>query len=69
MMLQTVWAEIRNGKIEPLDNIHLPEGAKAIVTFIPEDEDAQFWMFAGEHALADIWDNKEDDIYADLLQE
>ena len=42
MMLQTVWAEIRNGKIEPLDSIPLPEGAKAIVTFISEDDDERF---------------------------
>jgi len=69
MMLQTVWAEIRNGKIEPLESIPLPEGAKAIVTFFPDDEDARFWMFASENALADVWDNAEDDIYADLLQE
>jgi hypothetical protein len=69
MMLQTVWAEIRNGKIEPLDSIPLPEGAKAIVTFISEDDDERFWLFASEQALAEVWENTEDDIYAQLLEE
>ena len=66
-MLQTVWAEIRDGKIEPLESVTLPDGVKVIVTFIPDEEDAQFWLFASEYALANIWDNTEDDIYADLL--
>lgn len=69
MVLQTVWAEIRNGKIEPLDNIPLPEGAKAIVTFVPGDDDGRFWLFASEQALAEVWENSDDDIYAELLQE
>jgi hypothetical protein len=68
-MLQTVWAEIRDGKIEPVEKVPLPEGAKAIVTFIPDDDDARFWLFASERAIADIWENTQDDIYAELLQE
>jgi len=69
MMLRTVWLEIRDGKIEPIDNVPLPEGAKAIVTFISDDEEARFWLFASERALAGVWENKEDDVYAELLQE
>lgn len=68
-MLQTVWAEIRNGKIEPVEHVTLPEGAKAIVTFISDDEETRFWLFASERSLADVWENTEDDIYAELLQE
>ena len=69
-MLQTVWAVIHDGKIEPLGNISLPEGAKAIVTLLSSDEDdAQFWLFASERALTEVWANAEDDIYAELLQE
>ena len=33
-MLQTVWAVIREGKIEPLEKVSLPESAKAIVPFL-----------------------------------
>ena len=30
------------------------------------DDEAEFWM-AGEESLAAIWDNDEDDVYAELL--
>ena len=69
MMLQTVWAEIRDGKIELLESVSLQEGAKAIVTFVSDGEDESFWLFASERAIADVWENSEDDIYAELLQE
>ncbi len=31
------------------------------------DEDAEFWMSASEESLHEIWDNDEDDVYAELL--
>ncbi len=67
-MLQTIWAVIHNGKIEPLDDITLPEGAKVIVTLLSEEEDTQFWSSASEKSLTEVWENTEDDIYAELLQ-
>jgi len=67
-MLQTVWAVIRDGKIEPLGKLSLPEGAKVIVTVLPEEEDTQFWLSASETSLADVWENDEDNVYAELLQ-
>ena len=66
-MLQTIWAVIHNGKIEPLEDINLPEGAKVIVTLLSEEEDSQFWSSASERSLAEVWENT-DDIYAELLQ-
>jgi hypothetical protein len=67
-MLQTVWAVIHDGKIEPLEGIVFPEGAKVIVTWLPEEDDERFWYSASESSLTDIWDNDEDNIYAELLQ-
>ena len=67
-MLQTVWAEIRDGKIEPLENVSFPEGSKVIVTLLSTEDETQFWLSASDVSLANIWDNTEDDIYASLLQ-
>jgi hypothetical protein len=68
-VLQSVWAEIRNGKIETLENVTLPEGAKAIVTILLNGDDTWFWLSASEQSLANIWDNTEDNVYASLLLE
>jgi hypothetical protein len=67
-MLNTVWGEIRQGKIELLENVALPEGARVLVTLVSE-EDAQFWQKASDASLAAVWDNSEDDAYAQLLEE
>ncbi len=67
-MLQTAWAVVREGKIELVDEIPLPEGAKVIVTLLTQEDESQFWLSASERALAEIWENAEDDIYAKLLQ-
>jgi predicted DNA-binding antitoxin AbrB/MazE fold protein len=67
-MLQTVWAVIHDGKIEPLEEVAFPEGAKVIVTLLPEEDEPLFWLSASETALAEVWENEEDNIYAELLQ-
>jgi hypothetical protein len=67
-MLRTVWAVIRNGKIELLEGVVLPEGVKVIVTLLPEEDDTPYWLSASESSLADVWENTEDDVYAELLQ-
>jgi hypothetical protein len=65
-MLQTVWAVIHDGKIEPLEGLAFPEGAKVIVTLLPEEDDLKFWLSASETSLAEIWENAGDDTYADI---
>jgi len=60
-------AIVRNGKIELLDKIDLPEGARIFMTFVPGDE-SEFWLDASQTALDAIWDNPEDDVYAQLLE-
>jgi predicted DNA-binding antitoxin AbrB/MazE fold protein len=67
-MLQTIWAVIHNGKIEPLEGVTFPEGAKVIVTLLPEEDEPHFWLSASETSLTEVWDNTGDDIYAKLLQ-
>lgn len=66
-MLTTLWATVRNGKIELLDLTELPEGTKAIVTLLPDDE-TDFWLQSSQTSLDAIWDNTEDEVYAELLQ-
>ena len=67
-MPKTLRAIIREGKIEPLEQVGLPEGSKVLVTLLPDDE-AEFWLRASQASLDTIWDNPEDDVYAQLLKE
>ena len=62
-----MWATVRNGKIELLDLTELPEGTKAIVTLLPDDE-TDFWLQSSQTSLDAIWDNAEDEVYAQLLE-
>lgn len=67
-MLTTVWGVVNSGKIELSEGVDLPEGSPVLVTLL-SDVDAQFWSEASEKSLALVWDNKEDDAYAQLLKE
>ncbi len=66
-MLNKARAIVRNGKIELLEHADLPEGARVLVTVLPEDE-SEFWLGASQTALDSVWDNTEDDVYAQLLE-
>ena len=66
-MLSTALGIVKDGKIEMLERIALTEGQRVLVTMLP-DEDI-FWREASEETLKQIWDNKEDDVYARLLDE
>jgi predicted DNA-binding antitoxin AbrB/MazE fold protein len=67
-MSKTVRAIVREGKIELLEHVELPEGANVLVTLLP-DEEAEFWLHASQNSLDAIWDNSEDDVYGKLLEE
>jgi hypothetical protein len=67
-MIVTLKAVIHDGKVELEEPATLPEGAKVLVTVLPDDG-TDFWLDAGRQSLAQIWDNPEDDAYAKLLQE
>jgi hypothetical protein len=62
-MLNTVRAAIREGKIELLERVELPEGSRLLVTVLP-DEEAGFWTDASRASLDRFSDNPEDDVYA-----
>lgn len=66
-MLETVWGIVHDGKIETLGNVDAPEGTRALVTLLVEDEN-DFWQAASSESLNGIWDNEEDDVYAELLE-
>ena len=57
--LKTLWPTVRQGKIERLELSELPEGAKVLVTLLP-DEEAEFWLQASQTSLDTVWDNTED---------
>jgi hypothetical protein len=64
-MPKTVWATFSQGKVELSEPIAIPEGTRILVTILPDDE-SDFWLKASQTSLAAIWDNDEDDIYAQL---
>jgi hypothetical protein len=66
-VLNTLWAVVRGGKIELVESAQLPEGARALVTLLPQEDESSFWMGASQTALADVWDNTQDDVYAQWI--
>jgi len=65
-MLHTVRAVVREGKIELLEKVEIPEGTEVLVTPLVNESD--FWLNASASALDSVWDNSEDDVYAELLE-
>ena len=65
-MLNTIRAVVREGKIELLEDVEIPEGTEVLVTPLVESE---FWLRASESSLNAVWNNPEDDVYASLLEE
>jgi hypothetical protein len=67
-MLKTLWAEVKQGKIELLELADLPEGTKVLVTLLPSQETDQ-WLLAQNHLRDEIWDNIEDNVQVPILSE
>ncbi len=61
-MLKTLWATVRQGKVELLDVADLPEGARVLLTVLL-DEEADFWLKSSQESLDAVWNNDEDEIY------
>ncbi len=64
--MNSLWAVVRDGKIELTEPAALPDGTKLLVTILPPGDEA-FWQQASNASLASVWDNTEDDVYAQLL--
>ena len=58
----TIRAVVRDGKIVPVDDLSL------LVTFVRDDE-SEFWQGIDQDALGAVWNNDQDDVYAQLLEE
>jgi hypothetical protein len=67
-MLHSLFATVQDGQIHLSEDVNLPEGTRLLVTVLPEDDD-QFWQQASLTSLAEVWDNPEDDVYAQLREE
>jgi predicted DNA-binding antitoxin AbrB/MazE fold protein len=67
-MSKTLKAVVREGRIELLEPVDLPEGTKVLVTLLP-DEETEFWLSTSQVSLDTLWDNPEDDVYGQLLKE
>jgi hypothetical protein len=65
-MLNTIRAVVREGRIELLEKVEIPEGTEVLVT--PLVDEPAFWLNASESSLNSVWDNSEDDVYAGLLE-
>jgi hypothetical protein len=68
-MLKTLWAVVRKEKIELLEKENIPEGTRVLVTVLPESDESQFWIETSQISLDTVWNNTEDDVYAQLLKE
>lgn len=66
-MPKTIWATVRQGKIELPELKDVPEGTRVLVTLLPDDE-VEFWAQASQPSLDTVWDNPEDDVYGQLLE-
>lgn len=64
--MQNIRAVVREGRIELLDEVEIPEGTEVLVTLL--NDDSGFWLQASESSLDSVWDNDEDDVYAELLE-
>ena len=64
-MQETIRAIIHEGTIEPLDPVSVPEGTEVLITIVTNGE---FWLDASQPSLDAIWNNAEDDVYAELLE-
>lgn len=65
-MLKTLCATVDQGKIELSLPVVLPEGVRVLVTVLPDDE-KQFWIDANKTSPDAVWDNTEDEVYAQIL--
>lgn len=64
--MNTIEGIVKNGQIVPLGDVDLEEGSRVLVV-LSDGDDQDFWLGATEESLRAIWDNKEDDVYAELL--
>ena len=67
-MLKTPLAIVKQGKIEIPEQLELSEGTRVLITVLP-DKETEFWHQSSKASLDKVWDNTEDEVYAELLEE
>ncbi|MBU1262034.1 hypothetical protein KKG61_02395 [bacterium] len=67
-MLNTLWGVVQKESIKLLENVEIPEGTKILVTLLTDKDEQQFWQNASQTSQDAVWNNREDDIYAQLLK-
>ena len=67
--MESIPGIVQDKKVVLLEEIHIPDGTRVIVTVPSDEESVSFWHAASAGTLDKIWNNEEDDIYADLLKE
>ncbi|MDQ5846474.1 MAG: antitoxin family protein [Acidobacteriota bacterium] len=65
-MHERIRAVVNDGRVEPLEELDVPDGTEVLITVLTNGDD--FWQKASESTMSAIWDNSEDDIYAELLE-
>lgn len=65
-MQETIRAVVSNGKLQPLEDLGIPEGTEVVVTIVSNGD--QFWLNASGSSIDAIWNNPEDDVYGELLE-
>jgi hypothetical protein len=78
--MQTVEAIIdKNGAVRLLGDVKLVKDRRALVTILDEEpvdvdtgssgsDDNDLWLTGSSETLEEIWNNEEDDVYAELLK-
>ena len=65
-MQERIRAVVNEGRIELVEKLDVPDGTNVLITILSNGDD--FWLGASEASLKAIWDNPEDDVYAELLE-
>jgi len=63
-MQERIRAIVNQGRLEPLEELSIPDGTEVVVTIMSNGD---FWLNASQPSLEVIWENPEDDVYAELL--
>jgi hypothetical protein len=63
--MQNIRAIVREGRIELLEEVEIPDGTEVLITPLPDES---FWLRASESSLDSVWGDAEDDVYAELLE-
>lgn len=56
------------GVIVPIEIWNEIEAEKETTYLTKSETESNFWLSASESSLEEIWNNEEDDIYAELLK-